>query len=77
MLTRIMWPRVNNIIPLPYHATQSLLPSPLKPQLYIYPKKNTHTHGYKWNHRPPLDIISIIMEQRYISTTILESVELI
>ena len=36
---------VYNIIPLPYPATQSLLPAPLKPQLYTSPKnQHTHTH---------------------------------
>ena len=35
-----------NITPLPYPATQSLLPSPLKPQLYHIPIKS-HTHTFR------------------------------
>ena len=39
MQTIIKWSGVYNIIPLPYPAIESLLPSPLKPQLYTS-KKN-------------------------------------
>ena len=41
-----MWLGVYNIIPLPHPATQSLLPSSRKPELYTSPKipKILHTH---------------------------------
>ena len=59
---------VDNIIPLPYAATQSLLPSPPKPLLYTSSKnlhtntiinETTNTH-YKYDHEAEIYFYNII-----------------
>ena len=68
MFMWFMWSGDYNIIPLPYPATWSLLPSPLKPQLYTS-SKNLHTCTittetsiicYKYNYEAEIYFYNII-----------------
>ena len=70
-VNKYMWWGFYSIIPIPYFATQSLLPFPHKPQLYISPK-NLHIHTII-NETPTLFTIrSIIMEHTLISITLFQ-----